>query len=139
MPALTLDVCGTAVRRRGGRGVAAARFQCLQAGQPRADRARGRAAAGRRCVPPSSRAAATASDAAWMLLLDVQRLLNRQADFEETGIQYCITYEVSPPSWEPSRRTSESARRQRAGRRRRRSARLARQRRSATANRSLAL
>jgi len=41
------------------------------------------------------------SDACWMLLLDVQRLLNRQTDFEETGIQYCITYEVSPPSWEP--------------------------------------
>ncbi len=41
------------------------------------------------------------SDAAWMLLLEVQRLLDRQADFEETGIQYCITYEVSPPSWEP--------------------------------------
>jgi ABC-type transporter Mla MlaB component len=41
------------------------------------------------------------SDAAWMLLLEIQRLLDRQADFEETGIQYCITYEVSPPSWEP--------------------------------------
>ena len=41
------------------------------------------------------------SDAAWMLLLELQRLLDRQADFEETGIQYCITYEVSPPSWEP--------------------------------------
>jgi anti-anti-sigma regulatory factor len=42
------------------------------------------------------------SDAAWMLLLEVYRLLNRQHDFEETGIQYCITYEVSPPSWEPA-------------------------------------
>jgi ABC-type transporter Mla MlaB component len=41
------------------------------------------------------------SDAAWMLLLEVFRLLLRQHDFEETGIQYCITYEVSPPSWEP--------------------------------------
>jgi len=41
------------------------------------------------------------SDACWMLMLDVQRLLNQQSDFEETGIQYCITYEVSPPSWEP--------------------------------------
>jgi ABC-type transporter Mla MlaB component len=41
------------------------------------------------------------SDACWMLLLDVHRLLERQNDFEETGIQYCITYEVSPPSWEP--------------------------------------
>jgi ABC-type transporter Mla MlaB component len=41
------------------------------------------------------------SDACWMLLLDVHRLLELQNDFEETGIQYCITYEVSPPSWEP--------------------------------------
>jgi anti-anti-sigma regulatory factor len=41
------------------------------------------------------------SDAVWMLLLEVFRLLNQQHDFEETGIQYCITYEVSPPSWEP--------------------------------------
>jgi anti-anti-sigma regulatory factor len=41
------------------------------------------------------------SDAAWMLMLEVYRLLQRQHDFEETGIQYCITYEVSPPSWEP--------------------------------------
>jgi ABC-type transporter Mla MlaB component len=41
------------------------------------------------------------SDAGWMLLLEVFRLLLRQHDFEETGIQYCITYEVSPPSWEP--------------------------------------
>jgi len=42
-----------------------------------------------------------ATDAGWMLLLEIQRLLMRQADFEETGIQYCITFEVSPPSWEP--------------------------------------
>jgi ABC-type transporter Mla MlaB component len=42
-----------------------------------------------------------ATDAGWMLLLEVQRLLLRQGDFEETGIQYCITFEVSPPSWEP--------------------------------------
>ena len=43
-----------------------------------------------------------ASDAGWMLLLEVMRLLGRQSDFEETGIQYCITFEVSPPSWEPA-------------------------------------
>ncbi len=42
------------------------------------------------------------SDSVWMLLLEVFRLLGRQHDFEETGIQYCITYEVSPPSWEPA-------------------------------------
>jgi len=43
-----------------------------------------------------------ASDAGWMLLLEVLRLLKRQTDFEETGIQYCITFEVSPPQWEPA-------------------------------------
>jgi anti-anti-sigma regulatory factor len=42
------------------------------------------------------------SDAGWMLLLEVFRLLGRQDDFDETGIQYCITFEVSPPSWEPA-------------------------------------
>lgn len=52
----------------------------------------------RNSVEPGRR---DASDSAWMLLLEIQRLLDRQADFEETGIQYCITYEVSPPSWEP--------------------------------------
>lgn len=40
------------------------------------------------------------ADAAWMLLLEVLRMLNRQEEFEETAIQYCITFEVSPPSWE---------------------------------------
>lgn len=40
------------------------------------------------------------SDAAWMLLLEVLCLLGRHHDFEETAIQYCITFEVSPPSWE---------------------------------------
>ncbi|HRK57629.1 MAG TPA: STAS domain-containing protein, partial [Burkholderiaceae bacterium] len=51
-----------------------------------------------RAVQPSRR---DPSDAGWMLLLEMLRLLERQTDFEETGIQYCITYEVSPPSWEP--------------------------------------
>ncbi|HUL63806.1 MAG TPA: STAS domain-containing protein [Burkholderiaceae bacterium] len=41
-----------------------------------------------------------ASDAAWMLLLEILRLLGRQHEFEENGIQYCITFEVSPPQWE---------------------------------------
>lgn len=52
----------------------------------------------RSAVEPGRR---DASDATWMLLLEVLRLLDKQHDFEETGIQYCITFEVSPPSWEP--------------------------------------
>lgn len=53
----------------------------------------------RAAVEPGRR---DASDAGWMLLLEVLRVLNRQEDFEETGIQFCITFEVSPPSWEPA-------------------------------------
>ncbi len=41
------------------------------------------------------------SNASWMLLLEMYRILGRQAAFEETSIDYCVTYEVSPPSWEP--------------------------------------
>ncbi len=52
-----------------------------------------------RCVESGRR---DPSDAVWMLLLEVQRMLGRQEEFEETAIQYCITFEVSPPSWEPS-------------------------------------
>lgn len=36
----------------------------------------------------------------WTLLLDLYRLQGRQAAFEEKSIDYCVTYEVSPPSWE---------------------------------------
>ena len=43
-----------------------------------------------------------ASNAVWMLLLEIYRILGRQAAFEETSIDYCVTYEVSPPSWEPA-------------------------------------
>jgi anti-anti-sigma regulatory factor len=56
-------------------------------------------AALRRTVEPGRR---DASDAAWMLLIETLRLLGRQDEFEESAIQYCVTFEVSPPSWEPA-------------------------------------
>jgi hypothetical protein len=37
----------------------------------------------------------------WMLRLDLLRLINRPVDFDEVAIDYCVTYEQSPPSWEP--------------------------------------
>ena len=40
--------------------------------------------------------------ALWMLRLETLRLVNRPDQFDETAIDYCVTYEVSPPSWEPS-------------------------------------
>jgi len=36
----------------------------------------------------------------WQLRLDALRMANRPDQFDETAIDYCITYEVSPPSWE---------------------------------------
>lgn len=40
------------------------------------------------------------SDSPWLLLLELLRILGRQNDFEETAIHYCVTFEMSPPSWE---------------------------------------
>lgn len=38
----------------------------------------------------------------WMLRLDTLRLCNQPDQFDEVAIDYCVTYELSPPSWEPS-------------------------------------
>jgi anti-anti-sigma regulatory factor len=35
----------------------------------------------------------------WLLLLDLYQVQSRQEAFEEAALSYCITYEVSPPSW----------------------------------------
>ncbi|UCH16214.1 MAG: STAS domain-containing protein [Burkholderiales bacterium] len=43
--------------------------------------------------------------AVWALRLDVLRAANRPDEFDEAAIDYCVTYEVSPPSWEPPRAT----------------------------------
>ncbi len=39
----------------------------------------------------------------WLTRMDALRLVNRPDQFDETAIDYCITYEVSPPSWEATR------------------------------------
>jgi ABC-type transporter Mla MlaB component len=36
---------------------------------------------------------------AWLLLLELLRLLNREREFEEACIDYCVTFEVSPPAF----------------------------------------
>jgi hypothetical protein len=43
-----------------------------------------------------------ADPAYWQLRLDVLRIANRADQFDEAAIDYCVTYEVSPPSWEPA-------------------------------------
>ncbi len=44
-----------------------------------------------------------ADPAFWMARLEALRLCNRPDQFDETAIDYCVTYEVSPPSWERAR------------------------------------
>jgi hypothetical protein len=39
----------------------------------------------------------------WQVRLDALRMTNQPDQFDEVAIDYCITYEVSPPSWEPVR------------------------------------
>ncbi|GAC1407845.1 MAG: hypothetical protein NVSMB6_06070 [Burkholderiaceae bacterium] len=41
------------------------------------------------------------TDAPWLLLLELLALLNQEAAFEEASIDYCVTFEVSPPAFKP--------------------------------------
>jgi anti-anti-sigma regulatory factor len=41
-----------------------------------------------------------AGEAPWLLLLELLLLTKREKDFEETAMDYCVTFEVSPPSFE---------------------------------------
>jgi hypothetical protein len=43
-----------------------------------------------------------ADPAFWQVRLDALRMTNRPDQFDEAAIDYCVTYEVSPPSWEPA-------------------------------------
>ncbi len=39
----------------------------------------------------------------WQVRLDALRMASRPEQFDEAAINYCVTYEVSPPSWERAR------------------------------------
>ena len=42
-------------------------------------------------------------DGCWLLLLEFYQLQGRQEAFDELAIDYAVTFEMSPPSWEPKR------------------------------------
>jgi len=48
-------------------------------------------------------------EAPWLLLLELLQLLDREKDFEETAMDYCVTFEVSPPSFETPLRAATGA------------------------------
>ena len=39
------------------------------------------------------------TEAPWLLLLELLQLLKREKEFEETSMDYCVTFEVSPPAF----------------------------------------
>jgi ABC-type transporter Mla MlaB component len=39
----------------------------------------------------------------WKLRMEVLRVMHRPDEFELAALDYCVTYEVSPPSWESAR------------------------------------
>jgi len=45
----------------------------------------------------------------WALLLDVYRMLGDKDKFEETAVNYAVTFEMSPPSWETEVRAEKRA------------------------------
>jgi ABC-type transporter Mla MlaB component len=54
----------------------------------------------RDATPSSDR---SANPAWWKLRMEVLRVMHRPDEFELVALDYCVTYEVSPPSWESAR------------------------------------
>jgi ABC-type transporter Mla MlaB component len=45
----------------------------------------------------------SANPAWWKLRMEALRVMHRPDEFELVALDYCVTYEVSPPSWESAR------------------------------------
>jgi len=39
----------------------------------------------------------------WLLRMEMLRIIHRPDDFELTALDFCVTYEISPPAWEVAR------------------------------------
>jgi anti-anti-sigma regulatory factor len=57
-------------------------------------------AALRRCAPSGERGI---SQAGWKLRLDALRVMGMRDAFELVALDYCVTFEVSPPNWQDAR------------------------------------
>lgn len=45
----------------------------------------------------------------WLLWIELLQILHREKDFEEAAMDYCVTFEVSPPSFEPAPNVASAA------------------------------
>jgi ABC-type transporter Mla MlaB component len=50
-----------------------------------------------------------AGEGCWMLLLELLQWQNNHAVFEDRAVEFAVTFEVSPPSWEPPPSTAAPA------------------------------
>jgi ABC-type transporter Mla MlaB component len=46
----------------------------------------------------------------WLLILELLRMANREKDFEEASMDYCVTFEVSPPPFTPPGKVASTPR-----------------------------
>jgi len=54
----------------------------------------------RSCTPSGNK---TVSTVPWRLRMDALRVMQLQDEFELVALDFCVTYEVSPPSWQDAR------------------------------------
>jgi ABC-type transporter Mla MlaB component len=45
---------------------------------------------------------ASVGEAPWLLRIELLQILHQEKEFEEAAMDYCVTFEVSPPSFEPA-------------------------------------
>lgn len=45
----------------------------------------------------------------WLLLMEIYQLLGLQEDFENAAVDYAVTFEMSPPSWDATAKTKTAA------------------------------
>ena len=50
-----------------------------------------------------------AGEGAWLLLLEMLQWTGEQAAFDDRAVEYAVTFEMSPPSWEPAAPTRTPA------------------------------
>lgn len=52
---------------------------------------------------------ASSGESPWLLMIELLQILHREKEFEEAAMDYCVTFEVSPPSFEPAPNVASAA------------------------------
>jgi ABC-type transporter Mla MlaB component len=52
---------------------------------------------------------ASVGESPWLLRIELLQILHQEKEFEEAAMDYCVTFEVSPPSFEPAAHVASAA------------------------------